>query len=391
MPPLREQTIHRRIGLSLLACALGIGLTFALVGHQPEMLWRASLLSVVAIWLVPMGAAGLLAIGNLTGGRWAAAARPFYLAMVNTLPFVLLLFIPLAFGLSHIYPWARSDGVGLEGLSPSKLFWLSPTFVLIRSAAYFAIWLVVARWLVRVSRIDLPPGTTFSMRRAGAASLVILVPTTTFAAFDWVMSLEPHWYSSIFGAILTAGGVIAAHALAIFGIARSPHLLPPILAAANVEGEYDELTTINVLGDLGNLLLAFTMVWAYFSFSQFLIIWSVNLPSEISWYELRLAGKWKFCAIAVLLVGFVAPFSILLSRDVKRSVGTLAAVAVVSLAGYALNLYWTIVPATFPTDATGNAASIAVLLAVAGLWSALNSWQLGRIVRSQHASERGSI
>jgi hypothetical protein len=391
MNELSDQFIHRRIGLSLLVCALGVGLTVAVVSHQPTILWRASLLGVVAIWLVPMGAAGLLAIGNLTGGRWAAAARPFYLAMVNSLPFVLLLFIPFAFGLSHIYPWARADGVGVVGLSPSKLFWLSPTFVLIRSAAYFAIWLVVARWLASASRLDLPPGTTFSMRRAGAASLVILVPTTTFAAFDWVMSLEPHWYSSIFGAILTAGGVIAAHALAIFGIARSPHLLPPILAAAKIEGEYDELTTINVLGDLGNLLLAFTMVWAYFSFSQFLIIWSVNLPSEISWYELRLAGKWEFCAIAVLLVGFVAPFSILLSRDVKRSVGTLATVAGIALVGYAVNLYWIIVPATFPTDTTGNAASVAVLLAVAGFWSALNSWQLGRMIRAQHGSERDSI
>jgi hypothetical protein len=383
MNELRDQIIHRRIGLSLLACALGVGLTVAVVGHQPTLLWRASLLGVIAIWLVPIGAAGLVAIGNLTGGRWAAAARPFYLATMNTLPYVALLFIPLALTLKHIYPWAQSGGAGVEGLSPAKLFWLSPTFVLIRGGTYIVIWLAVTRWLASVSRLDLPPGSTFEMRRAGAASLVILAPTVTFAAFDWVMSLEPHWYSSIFGAILTAGGVIAAHALAIFGIARSPHLVSPILERAHVEGAHDEIAINNVLSDLGNLLLAFTMVWAYFSFSQFLIIWSANLPSEITWYELRLAGKWEFCAIAVLLVGFVAPFCILLSRDVKRSVGTLATVAVIALVGYVINLYWIIVPATFPTDVTGNVASVAVLLAIAGLWSVLNSWQLGRVLTAE--------
>lgn len=387
----REHTIHHRIGLSLLAAALGIGLCFAVIWHQPEILWRASLLGVISIWLVPMGAAGLLAIGNLTGGRWAAAARPFYLATMNTLPFVALLFIPLGFGLEYIYPWAESAGAGVEGMSDAKAFWLSPTFVLVRSGVYFAIWFVVTRWLASVSQLDLPPGSTFSMRRAGAASLVILVPTTTFAAFDWVMSLEPHWYSSIFGAILTASGVVAAHALAIFGTARSPHLLRAILSTAHVESVHDEPDTLNVLGDLGNLLLAFTMVWAYFSFSQFLIIWSGNLPSEISWYELRLSGMWQFVAIGVLLLGFVAPFFILLSRDVKRSFGTLATVAVISLAGQALNMYWTIVPATYPSEVTGNVASAAVFLAIAGLWSALNSWQLTRVVRSVPKTNHGNF
>jgi hypothetical protein len=239
----------------------------------------------------------------------------------------------------------------------------------------------VSRWLAAVSRLDLPPGATFTMRRAGAASLVILVPTVTFAAFDWVMSLEPHWYSSIFGAMLTAGGVVAAHALAIFGLARSPGLIPPILSAAGVSEDSDERTTNAVLGDLGNLLLAFTLVWTYFAFSQFLIIWSGNLPSEISWYLLRLSGNWRFVAIAVVLLCFVAPFLSLLSRDVKRNVWELALVATISLAGYGLFMYWTIVPDTYAADVTGNAASVAALVAVAGFWSALNSWQLVRIIR----------
>jgi hypothetical protein len=388
MDDLREMTIHRRMGLSLLVGALGIGLCIALALHQPEILWRASLLGIITIWLIPMGAAGLLAIGNLTGGRWATVARPFYLASMMTLPAVALLLLPLAFGLQQIYPWAQSGGAGVEGMSEAKRLWLSPTFVLLRGVGYFMIWLVVTRWLAAVSRLDLPPGATFPMRRAGAAALVILVPTVTFAAFDWVMSLEPHWYSSIFGAILTAGGVVAAHALAIFGLARSPGLIPPILATARMGEESHERTINDVLGDLGNLLLAFTLVWTYFSFSQFLIIWSGNLPSEISWYLPRLSGNWRYVAIGVVLLGFAAPFLCLLSRDVKRNVWELALVATISLAGYGLCMYWHIVPDTYPADVTGNAASVAVLVTVAGFWSALNSWQLVRLIRGHARTGR---
>jgi hypothetical protein len=371
--------IRRRIGLSLLAGALGAGMCVAVGSHDPQIFWRASLLGVISIWLVPMGAAGLLAIGNLTGGRWAEVARPFYLATMGTLPFVAVLFVPLAFGLERIYPWATSGGA--EGLTAGKAIWLSPAFVLVRSAAYFIIWLVVTRWLGNHSRLDLPPGSTLEMRRAGAVSLLILVPTTTFAAFDWVMSLDPHWYSSIFGAILTAAGVVAAHAIAVFGVARSSHLIPALLVTA--EGEaYDERTATNVLADLGNLLLAFTMVWTYFTLSQFIIIWSANLPSEISWYIRRLDGDWQYVGIAAVLVAFAAPFFILLSRDVKRNVWRLAIVAVVSLAGYGIYMAWIILPSLYPADGTGISASIAVLVAVAGFWSALNSWQLGRIVHT---------
>ena len=139
----------------------------------------------------------------------------------------------------------------------------------------------------------------------------------------------------------------------------------------------------DVFGDLGNLLLAFVMVWTYFSFSQFLIIWSGNLPSEIAWYELRLHNGWQFVALTVFGLCFVAPFFNLLSRDVKQNIWPLAGVAMIVLVGYGLNMYWTLVPAFHPLEAGDHLASISGLLAVVGLWSAINSWQLNRVLSSR--------
>jgi hypothetical protein len=324
-----------------------------------------------------------LAIGNLTGGRWAVAARPFYLASMRTMPLVILLLVPLAFALPQIYPWAEwSSTERHEHFTAGKAVWLSPAFVLIRSAIYIGAWIVITSWLGRVSRLDVPPGRTFRMRRAGAVSLVVLAPTVTFAAFDWVMSLEPYWYSSIFGGILTAGGVVAAHALAVYGLARMPNVLRESVLAVPGELHGEELDSQEVFRDLGNLLLAFIMVWTYFSFSQFLIIWSGNLPSETTWYLVRFKGYWLLVACAVLVLCFVAPFLALLSRDTKEHIRRLALVAIIVLCGYGLNMYWTIMPALRPTEAGDHLAAASALLMIGGLWSAVNSWMLGKILRS---------
>lgn len=388
MNNLHEPITYRRMGLSLLAFALGVGMCVVLASHRVDVLWRAYLLGVMACWLTSVGAAGLIAIGNLTGGRWAVAARPFYLASMRTIPFVALLLVPLAFGLPQIYPWAQHSAREALHLSPGKAAYLSVPFFLVRAVLYIAVWSFVAWWLGNVSRLHVPPGRTFRMRRAGALSLVLLAPTVTFAAFDWVMSLEPEWYSSIFGAVLTAGGVVAAHALAVYGLARMPARLRNRIVEATVAHDGHQSPPYEVFRDLGNLLLAFIMVWTYFSLSQFIIIWSGNLPSEIAWYQIRLSNNWQFVALAVVAVCFVLPFFILLSRDVKQTIWPLAGVAVIVLIGYGLNMYWTIVPAFKPIDSADHLANLSGLLTVAGLWSAINSWQLGRVLAANPLSKR---
>ena len=364
----------------------GLVLCAMLTWPEPDLVWRAYLFAFIACWLVTMGATGLLALGNLTGGRWATFGRPLYLSAAQLLPHVAVLFIPIALCLERIYPWA-ADHTGAEhALAPAKAVYLESSFFMLRTVGYFVVWLFVGGLLTWVSRFDVPAAERPGMSRVGALSLVLLVPTTTFAAFDWGMSLEPDWYSSIYGAILTAAGVLAAHALVIYTASRLPsERLAAILTTAGVEISDDKIgepplnrAVVNVFHDLGNLQLAFLMVAMYFAFSQFLIIWSGNLPSEITWYQRRLAGGWQVVALALVLLHFAVPFVLSFSRDLKRSPRRLARVAVLVLAMYDVHIYWTIVPA-FPHDGLRwHATNVAALAALGGLWMMLYCWNTRR-------------
>jgi hypothetical protein len=178
------------------------------------------------------------------------------------------------------------------------------------------------------------------------------------------MSLEPEWYSSIYGAMLTACGVLAIHALTIRSLAH----------VQLVHGQPDD----DVFNDLGNLLLAFLMVTTYFSFSQFLIIWSGNLPTEISWYLTRLSNGWQWMGLAVAVLGFMLPFAMLLARDRKRDRKSLSKVALWLIAMYALHLYWIIVPAFQESGVAWHLTNLAGLAALGGGWLAAFCWHAHR-------------
>lgn len=366
--------------LSLLWAVVGVLVCVVFGWRNPSLLWRAYLLGLMATWPVALSGTGLLALGNLTGGRWALAARPFYLAAARTIPLVTLLLVPPAFALEQLYPWASPSNALTDHFSPGKAFYLSPQFFLARAAFYLFIWNVVAWWLVRVSRLDLEPASTPAMRRAGAVSLLLLVPTTTFAAFDGGMSLEPLWYSSIYGAILTAGGVVVAHAIAILGLARAPKETCAAIVFSADDLEPGDEQLLDVYNDLGNLLLAFIMLWTYFSFAQFFIIWSANLPGEVEWYIRRLSGGWQWLALTFVVLGFAIPFLMLLSRDVKRVPRRLATVAMLVLVAYALNLYWTIMPAFGPGNLASHATNAGSLVGLFSFWQTMYWWLVGRSI-----------
>jgi hypothetical protein len=251
-----------------------------------------------------------------------------------------------------------------------------------------------------VSRFELAPASTPAMRRVGAISLVLLVPTSTFAAFDWGMSLEPLWYSSIYGAILSAAGVLAAHALAICGlVAIGDNAGNGLLRRANIVdepverdrlygGSQQQFETVHgtalgarlaeVYNDLGSLLLAFLMVSAYFALSQFLIIWSGNLPSEITYYLVRLRGGWQWLALVLVVFYFTVPFLLLLSRERKRSPRALRRIALLLLAMEVAYLYWIVVPALGTPLVSSHVLSLAALAVLLGLWLATFAWITNR-------------
>jgi hypothetical protein len=243
-------------------------------------------------------------------------------------------------------------------------------FFLARAAIYFMVWVGMATLLNRWSRGQDETGDprfADRMRKLSGAGLVLWGATITFASIDWLMSLEPHWYSTIFGILMMGGQGLGAMAFSIIVLrwlsARDP--LAGVIKQAHFH-------------DLGNLLMTFVVLWAYFSFSQLLIIWSGNLPEEIPWYLHRIEGGWAAVAIVVAVFYFAVPFILLLSRRTKRRARSLAMVAGGVLAARLVDLFYLIAPEFSKQGFAFHALDLAAVVGVGGLWVAMFAWQLGK-------------
>jgi hypothetical protein len=359
-PPVVELIQRRSLiigAAAAAACAIGAFL-------NPAQFFR-SYLTGYLLWLgISLGCLAILMLQHLSGGIWGFVIRRPLEAATRVFPLLALLFIPLLFGLHQLYPWADAARVAEDPLLQHKAAYLNVTGFVARAVFYFALWCGLAHLLSRWSlEQDQVPRAALRDRMQGFSAVGLLVYgfTTTFSAIDWVMSLDPHWYSTIYGMLFMAGGAVGGMAL--------------VIAMASLLAKYRPMSDILVpdhFHDLGKLLLAFVMIWAYFAFSQFLIIWSGNLPEEITWYHVRLAGGWRWVGLALLLFHFVLPFLLLLSRDLKRQGRALALVAAAVLAMRYVDLYWMVAP-SFPQAATGlhfHWLDLAAPLAVGGLWLA---------------------
>lgn len=336
-----DHPLHRLARQALVAGAIGAVLCVAgaAIGGAEQAL-RSYLVAYLYWTSAALGAVALLMINHVTGGAWGVAIRRFLEAMIRLFPLLAALFLPIAIGLPHLYEWARPDAVAADELLRHKHAYLNPAFFLARTVGYFVVWTLVSRVLVRWSEAQ--DGTTDSLpterlELVSRGGLLLMGLTMTFASIDWMMSLEAHWYSTIYGVIFMGGSVLTAMTLAIVlaALAREGTRLPDVISADQFH-------------DLGKLLLAFTMLWAYFNVSQFIIVWSGNLPDEISWYLARTRGGWRAVTTALLLVQFVLPFVILLSRRVKRRPAVLGAVAAVMLVARFVDVYWMVVPSFGP-------------------------------------------
>jgi hypothetical protein len=337
----------------------------------PGAFFRGYLIGFVFVAGIALGALAILMLHHLTGGAWGLVVRRVLEAATRTLPLVAAMFVPLIFGLTELYIWARPEVVQGDPLLQEKQLYLNRPFFLARTAFYFAAWNVLAFFLSRWSREQDENGATATtagarrFRLLSAPGLVVYGATVTFASIDWVMSLDPHWFSTIFGVIFMGGQGLSALAFAV-----------AILVLLSRHEPFAGLLTPSHLHDLGKLLLAFVMLWAYFSFSQFLIIWSGNLPEEIPWYVERLHGGWQALALLILVGHFVAPFLLLLSRDLKRKGGALARVALALLAMRFVDLVWMVAPALPAAPLWQHAIDLAVAAGLAGIWLAVFARQL---------------
>ena len=353
-----------------LAVAL-VGLALAVVGAvlDWEQFWRSYLLAYVFWWHLALGCLGLVMLHHLVGGRWSAMVRRLLETGAMTLPLLTLLFVPLLLGLTTLYPWTDPEVVGHSELLQNKTPYLNLLFFLTRTVLYFAVWVTLAyllsRWSLEQDRTA-APHLALRMRRLSAGGMILYMVTATFAAYDWLMSLEPEWFSSIYGLIIIAGQGLAALALAIIGL----RLLAVKVQAGTETGRWTQS-----FNDLGNFLLGFVMIWAYLSFSQFLIIWSTNIPEEAVWYYHRSQGGWLGVGMALVASHFVLPFFLLLSRRVKRRAQWLTALAVLILLTRWVDLYWLTMPAFYPEGVQLHWLDIALLIGMGGGWFAFYSFQ----------------
>jgi hypothetical protein len=282
-----------------------------------------------------------------------------------------VLFIPVLFGMSKLYMWANADIVQADKVLQDKHWWLNPTGFVVRYFIYFGIWLLLSGLLSKWSREQDQtgnPALADRMVTLSAPGLVVWAFAVSGAAIDWVMSLEPHWYSTIYGLLFIVISALAAFSFTLFMLRMlSEH--PPIK---------DSIAPAR-FNDLGNLLLAFVMLWAYLSFSQLLIIWAGTLKEEIPWYQQRAFGGWAPIGVALIVMHFFVPFLLLLQRGVKRRLRALSIVSGWIVVLTLLDIYWIVVPSWDKISPHVHLTDIFAVIGIGGLWVASFSWQLKKL------------
>jgi hypothetical protein len=350
----RPQKIALAVGAGGFAlCALGWLVS-------PDQFFRSYLMAYV-FWVgLAIGCLPLMMIHHMTGGAWGLVIRRPLEASTRTLPLMLLLFLPVALGMPSLYAWARPEAVAADEVLQQKAPYLNASFWLIRTAVYFAVWIGLAQ---RLSRWSHEQDRTAEARLArkmqmlSGPGIVFYFLAVTFASVDWVMSLDAHWYSTIFGPLVAAGQVLNAFAFAIV-----------LLALLSRYSPLSEAIRPDIFQDLGKLLLAFVMVWAYFAFSQYLIIWAGNLPEETRWYLEHSQGGWMTIGILIIVFHFFVPFFLLLSRDLKRNGVVLACVAGGIIAMRFIEIFWTVTPHFHPHGLTVHWLDLAAPAGIGGIW-----------------------
>jgi hypothetical protein len=319
---------------------------------------------------IAVGSLALLMLQHMTGGGWGFVIRRVLEASTRTLPLMALLFVPVILGAHSLYAWTNAEEVDKHEVIKFKSPYLNLPFFTIRTVVYFAIWLALMFFLNRWSLGQDRTGDrwyTKSMKMISGPGMVILIFSVTFASIDWYMSLEPEWFSTIYGFIFVASWGLSALAFTI-----------AVMANLSKEEPLKHVVATLHFHDLGKLLLALVMLWAYFAFSQYLIIWSGNLPEEIVYYLDRTHGLWGAIVLAVVILHFAFPFLFLLSRNLKRDPQKLVLVAGLILVMRAIDLLWVLKPA-FPHPSLKYVwMDLAALIGFGGIWLAVFAWQLGK-------------
>jgi hypothetical protein len=351
-------------GRNVLMFAALASIILCVVGYllDPTRFFRSYLVAFAFVAVPGLASFFFVMVQFLTGSAWSVTVRRIMENIMVTLPVGALLFIPIAFGLKDIYSWMNPAVVASSEALKAKAGYLSQNFFLIRTYIFFALWSI---WIFGIYRQSTKQDTEKSVRQMYVASrwsapgLFLVVVVGTFASFDWLMSVEPAWYSTIFGLYILSGGAVTFFSivtLVSLGFRRAGILKNSI--------------TMEHYHDLGKWMFAMTAFYTYIAFSQYLLIWYANLPEETIWYRHRMAGGWFWIAIAMPFIRFIIPFFTLLARPAKRSLGVIAFIAVWSIVVEYIDLYWIVMPAYYkdgPQIHWLDFATLAATISVCGL------------------------
>jgi hypothetical protein len=352
----------------------GVALVAAILGAftSPDNFYQSYLFSYLLVLGLTLGSLGLLMLQHLTGGNWGIIIRRPLEAATQNIWLVSLMFVPVVLGMSSLYgAWMNPEHRQREPLSPLQQRYLTSSGFLVRAVIYFAIWYALVWIFNKWSRRQDVDQENRALRRhfklLAGPGIILYVVAMTFASIDWVMSLSPHWASTIYGFIFVAGQAVSAMSLMI-----------AVVVLLSGSEPFASVLQKRHLHDLGKLLFAFNMLWAYFDFSQLLIIWSGNLPEEITFYRSRLSGGWGALAVIVLIFHFAVPFLLLLSQDVKRNARWVSKIAIWMIFMRLVDLFWMTRP-EFTTRALPTWRDIVVPVALIGLWVGFFAKNLQRL------------
>jgi hypothetical protein len=350
-------------GLGVAACAV-------LGAANPKQFFFSWLVSFLFFLSLALGALFFVLIQYASQGGWGIVVRRIGETIFATVPVMAALFVPVLLGLHDLYAWSVPGAAEHDALLRWKAPFLNVPFFLVRAAIYFGCWSFIAVLYYRVSRqqdTTGDPALSARLRRLAGPSIIVLALTQSFASIDWIVSLSPHWYSTMFGVYFFAGAFVGFIALlSILAVAmRQAGLLETVISAEH-------------LHDIGKFLFAFSCFWAYIAFSQFFLIWYANLPEETLWFKARLEGSWKAVSILLMVGHFGVPFLYLMGRAVKRRGSTLAIGGAWVLAMHFVDLYWQVMPTLHPEGVRPSVLDAAAFLAVGGCFVATAGWLMRR-------------
>jgi hypothetical protein len=337
---------------------------------NPKQFYFSWLVSFLFFLSLAIGALFFVLIQYASQGGWGIVLRRIGETVFVLIPLMAVLFLPVLFGMRSLYPWTVPGAAEHDALLHWKAPYLNVPFFLIRAALFFGIWSLIAIVYYRGSRNQDgtgDPATSARLRALAGPALIVLALTQSFAAIDWIMSLTPHWYSTIFGVYFFAGSFVGFIAL-----------LSVVSVAMRSAGLLDTLISAEHLHDVGKFLFAFTAFWAYIGFSQFFLMWYGNLPEETIWYKARMEASWLTVSLFLMAGHFGAPFLYLMGRTVKRNGATLAIGGVWLLFMHFVDLYWQVMPTLHPAGLRPSVLDVTAFLTIGGCFVAAAGWLMRR-------------